>query len=104
MVSQAGQHSRFKHEMVGASTKLRELLELIHRVAPTASTVLVQGESGTGKELVAGTIHKLSPRASGPFVAVNCAALVETLVEAELFGTIEIAFRRHRRRKATAAR
>ncbi len=72
--------------LIGASAQMRELRERIERVALTDFTVLIQGESGTGKELVACQIHELSPRRSGPFVAVNCAALVETLLEAELFG------------------
>jgi transcriptional regulator with PAS, ATPase and Fis domain len=92
LVSQAGQRSCFKHEMVGASTKLRELLELIHRVAPTASTVLIQGESGTGKELVARALHCNSPRAQRPLVAINCAAITESLLESELFGHEKGAF------------
>ncbi len=72
--------------IVGTSPALRAAVELARRVAPTRSTVLVTGETGTGKELVAGLIHHLSPRADGPFVKVNCAALPETLLESELFG------------------
>ncbi len=72
--------------LIGASASMRSLRARIERVALTHFTVLIQGESGTGKELVARQIHDLSPRRSGPFVAVNCAALVETLLEAELFG------------------
>ena len=66
-----------EHGMVGSSTRIREILDIIQRVAPTTSTVLIQGESGTGKELVARAIHCNSPRAERPFVAINCAALTE---------------------------
>jgi len=72
--------------IVGESPAFRTALDLARRAAPTRSTVLVTGETGTGKELVAGLIHRLSPRAPGPFVQVNCAALPETLLESELFG------------------
>ncbi len=72
--------------LIGSSPAMRSLRERIERVAATDFTVLVEGESGTGKELVARHVHDLSRRAAGPFVAINCAALVETLFEAELFG------------------
>jgi two-component system response regulator HydG len=75
--------------LIGSSAVMRALRERIERVAVADFTVLIDGESGTGKELVARQIHDLSPRRSGPFVAVNCAALVETLLEAELFGIEE---------------
>lgn len=74
------------HDMVGTSPRIREILSIVKRVAPTTSTVLIQGESGTGKELVARAIHGNSPRAECPFVAINCAALTESLLESELFG------------------
>jgi DNA-binding NtrC family response regulator len=72
--------------MVGKSPAMAELRTRIGRVAGTNFTVLVEGESGAGKELVARAIHDASPRRSGPFVPINCAALVESLLEAELFG------------------
>lgn len=75
--------------MVGESRVMQDLRGRVARVARTSFTVLVEGESGAGKELVAREIHARSPRHRGPFVAVNCAALVETLVEAELFGIEE---------------
>ena len=72
--------------LIGSSAAIQQVRDRIERVAATDFTVLVEGESGTGKELVARQIHELSPRRKGPFVAVNCAAIVETLLEAELFG------------------
>ena len=73
-------------QIVGCSPALDAALAMVRKVAPTRSTVLVTGETGTGKELLAGMIHGLSPRADGPFIKVNCAALPETLLESELFG------------------
>jgi len=72
--------------IIGRSEAIRKVLALVHAVAGTDSTVLIEGESGTGKELVARMIHETSPRAGGPFVAVSCAALPRELVETELFG------------------
>jgi DNA-binding NtrC family response regulator len=72
--------------VVGRHPSMRAAARLLERVAPTDSTVLLTGESGTGKELFARALHALSPRRSGPFVAVNCAAIPETLMENELFG------------------
>jgi Nif-specific regulatory protein len=72
--------------IIGASEGIRGVLDFIQRAAPTAMTVLIQGETGTGKELVASAIHYASPRRGRPFVAINCAALPENLVESELFG------------------
>jgi transcriptional regulator with PAS, ATPase and Fis domain len=88
----AGQLSLPRHRMdsaapiIGSSAAIRGVRERIDRVAATNFTVLIEGESGSGKELVARQIHDLSPRRNGPFVAVNCAAIVETLLESELFG------------------
>ncbi|MBI4495736.1 MAG: sigma-54-dependent Fis family transcriptional regulator [Deltaproteobacteria bacterium] len=72
--------------IIGRSPAMQQVLEVVAQVAPSSATVLIQGESGTGKEVIAQAIHDLSPRAKRPFVKVSCAALPETLLEAELFG------------------
>ena len=73
-------------ELVGTSPKMQEVFAFVQQAGPSKACVLITGESGTGKELVARTLHALSPRRLGPFIAVNCAALPETLIESELFG------------------
>ncbi len=78
--------------MIGSSAIMREVYGKIHKVAPTSATVLVLGETGTGKELVANAIHTESPRKDKPIISVNCAAIPETLIEAELFGHEKGAF------------
>ena len=81
-----------EHNMVGNSQSMQKVFELIRRVAPTESTVLIEGESGTGKELAARAVHRNSPRAERPFVAINCAAIPDSLLETELFGHEKGAF------------
>jgi len=72
--------------LVGRSQAIQQVKEMVERIAPLEATVLITGESGTGKELVADLIHRLSFRASGPLIKVNCAAIPESLLESELFG------------------
>jgi len=78
--------------IVGRATALQRVLDIVQRAAPTDTTVLIRGETGTGKELIARALHRQSPRRTGPFVAVNCAALVGSLLESELFGYEKGAF------------
>jgi two-component system, NtrC family, nitrogen regulation response regulator NtrX len=81
-----------QYEIVGSSRGVKHMIERIEKVAPTAARVLITGENGTGKELVARAIHALSPRARGPFVEVNCAAIPTELIESELFGHMKGSF------------
>src|SRR5207248_8210161 len=77
---------RQDQSLVGEGARMKEIFQFLARVAPSDSTVLIEGESGTGKELVAKALHRNSPRATKPFVAINCAAIPETLLEDDLFG------------------
>jgi DNA-binding NtrC family response regulator len=79
-------------ELVGASEQMRQIYSLIEQVAPSSASVLITGDSGSGKELVARTLHQKSPRKDKPFVAINCSAIPETLMESELFGHEKGAF------------
>ena len=73
-------------DLVGASKPMQDVMRIVEMAAPSSASVLITGETGSGKEIVARTIHKLSPRATGPFVAINCSAIPETLMESEIFG------------------
>ena len=88
-----------EHELLGESRDVRELRKLLAKFAPTESPVLIRGESGTGKELVARTLHRQSRRAIRPFVAINCGAMPETLIQSELFGHEKGAFTGAHQRK-----
>src|SRR6187399_3219531 len=88
---QLREHGTFG-KMIGSSPQMRKVYQVIEQAAPTGASVLITGESGTGKELVAQTIHQLSPRAGFPFIAINCAAIPETLLESEIFGHEKGAF------------
>ena len=81
-----------RHGLLGNSQSMRQVLDLVSRVAPVLATAIIRGETGTGKELVARSLHQGSPRASGPFVKVHCAALPDNLLESELFGYEKGAF------------
>ena len=86
------QEVRAQYEIVGSSKAVRQVIGLIEKVAPTPARVLITGDNGTGKELVARAIHALSPRAAGPFIEVNCAAIPTELIESELFGHMKGSF------------
>ena len=88
---QLREHGTFG-SLIGNSPEMRKIYSIVEQAAPTGASVLITGESGTGKELVAQMIHQLSPRASFPFVAINCAAIPETLLESEIFGHEKGAF------------
>src|SRR5690606_39190536 len=81
-----------RYEIVGSSFAIRAVLDRIEKVGPTDARVLITGENGTGKELVARALHRLSTRADGPFVEVNCAAIPAELIESELFGHVKGSF------------
>jgi DNA-binding NtrC family response regulator len=84
-------YHRFE-QIVGGSPRMQEVFRAVERAAPTPSTVLIYGETGTGKELVARALHRRSRRADGPFIAVSCGAISESLLESELFGHVRGAF------------
>ncbi|MEW6209928.1 MAG: sigma-54 dependent transcriptional regulator [Acidobacteriota bacterium] len=92
LIHKAETETQFPEDIIAYSEAMRDVLTLAAKVAPQTSTVLLTGESGTGKEVVARFIHRRSPRADNPFVAINCAALPDTLLESELFGYEKGAF------------
>lgn len=81
-----GLETHVLEDLLGNGPAMQKILRMVRKIAPTTSTVLITGESGTGKEFLANVVHRLSPRCDAPFVAVNCGAIPETLVESELFG------------------
>lgn len=85
-LAEASRKDLERYEMIGESAAMRRIFGEIEKVAPTRASVLITGESGTGKELISRAIHRLSPRAEGPFIKVNCAAIPRELIESELFG------------------
>ena len=100
LLLRSGGESREQHEIIGESRAVKEVQQLIAKVAQTdQTTVLIQGESGTGKELVARAIHRQSPRAAKPFISINCTAIPENLLESELFGHEKGAFTDAREQK-----
>ena len=88
---QLREHGTFG-SLIGNSPEMRKIYQVVEQAAPTSASVLITGESGTGKELIAQTIHQLSPRVGFPFIAINCAAIPETLLESEIFGHEKGAF------------
>lgn len=88
----SGGHPAWEPQLIGRSAVMQQLFKMIHMVADSRATVLLQGESGTGKELVARTIHRLSSRRHRPFIVVDCGSLAESLLESELFGHVKGAF------------
>jgi formate hydrogenlyase transcriptional activator len=91
-ISDPGSRARRFEQLIGSSPALEAVRDVVKRVAPTSSTVLIQGETGTGKELIAQAIHNISPRCGRPFVKLNCAAIPLDLLESELFGHEKGAF------------
>src|SRR5580700_5181668 len=79
-------------ELVGAATCMQDVMRIVEQVAPSSASVLITGETGSGKEILARTIHQLSPRTNRPFIAINCSAIPETLMESEIFGHEKGAF------------
>ncbi|HOV31747.1 MAG TPA: sigma-54 dependent transcriptional regulator [Candidatus Hydrogenedens sp.] len=92
LVQESGFEQTLFEELSGNNPQMRKIVEIIRKVAPTDSTVLIVGESGVGKEVVAQILHRLSPRQDKPFIAINCSALPENLLESELFGHVQGAF------------
>jgi transcriptional regulator with PAS, ATPase and Fis domain len=78
--------------IIGESAPMQRVFEMVERVAPMRTSVLITGDTGTGKELIARAVHDVSPRANAPFIAVNCSALPENLLESELFGHVKGSF------------